>query len=352
MTKEGKKQTEESKSKTSGESISQVIDVAVKSSATVLGTVYVCGFLTLNSHLYEHGVVNLGIARAEYLAAGASFALFIVIYALLGGRGIVFLKHSSDRERDLLRKSSAPPISAVLARIHSFINLFFLHCISAAIFSVVAFRPPEMSRFSIVLFVAFLISYSLREIFKFDDRWPFAHLIIDSILKLLMVIAFFVMVSSFMPIRILITFILFSVYIKVILDGFERYGITTDSLVYSGVFSVVFFLLAAISFGAVVYGDVSRKLGGGESISVEIGVDRRSVGFMQNQIKEVLHADVIFSTSNDVYVNVEGETIALPRRSVLWIRFPNSEADSVLQQFGTDPMSDENFSPLPTPPVE
>ena len=352
MSEEGKKQTEETESKISGENISRIIDLAVKSSAALLGTVYVCGFFTLNSHLYEHSVVNLGIARADYLTAGASFALFIVTYALLGGRGIVLRKQWLDKERDRLKKRCAPQISALLARIHSFIQLAFLHCLSAAFFSDVAFRPSEISGVSGVLLAAFLISYSLRDISNYAVKRPFAHLIIDSILKLLTIIAFFLLVSSFKPITILITFITFSAYIKLVLDGFERYGITTDRLVYSVAYSGLFFLLAAISFGAVVYGDVSRKLGGGESLSVEIALDRRSVGFMENQIKEVLHGNVVFSTSTEIYVNVEDETIALPRRSVLWMRFPSPEDDSPLLQIGTDPTADEGSSPLPTPPVE
>ncbi len=48
-------------------------------SAIFLGTVYLCGFLTLNSHLFKYGVVELGKASTEYLVAGAIFVLYLVL---------------------------------------------------------------------------------------------------------------------------------------------------------------------------------------------------------------------------------------------------------------------------------
>ena len=91
-------------------------------SAIFLGTIYLCGFLTLNSHLYEYGVVELGIANTEYLVAGAIFALYLVVYGLFAGRGIVMSQRWLGQQIDHLRESGAPAISPLVAFIHLFIE--------------------------------------------------------------------------------------------------------------------------------------------------------------------------------------------------------------------------------------
>jgi hypothetical protein len=83
-------------------------------SAIFLGTIYLCGFLTLNSHLYKYGVVELGIASTEYLVAGAIFVIYLVVYGLFAGRGMVMSQRWLEEKIEHLKESGAPAVSPLV----------------------------------------------------------------------------------------------------------------------------------------------------------------------------------------------------------------------------------------------
>jgi len=190
-----------------------------KLSAVFLGIIYLCGFLTLNSHLYKYGVVELGIASTEYLVAGAIFVLYLAVYGLFAGRSIVLSKHWLGQHIDHLSKINAPAASPLIAFVHMFIEVAFFHCLSAALFSTFAFGQIESIGFYVVLSLVFVISYGM-DTSNWDIRHPFAHLIIDGLLKLIAVFSFFYLSSGMNIYIVFIAFFGYSMYINLVLDSF------------------------------------------------------------------------------------------------------------------------------------
>lgn len=142
---------------------------------------------------------------------------------------------------------------------------------------------------------------------------------------------YFLLSPSLISILILISFGFFSGYINFVLDKFERHDITTDSLSFLSVYSVIFFLSTAISFGALVYGDVRRELGGGKNISVEIGLDKSIYDSMKEIEKEKLSGKLLFSSDTAVYLNTGDKTLVLPWRNVLWLKSSELKDDDSRQ---------------------
>jgi hypothetical protein len=307
-------------------------------SAIFLGTIYLCGFLTLNSHLYKYGVVELGIASTEYLVAGAIFVLYLVVYGLFAGRGIVMAQRSLGQTINHLRESGAPAVSPRVAFIHLLIEMAFHHCLSAALFSVFAFGQVESAGFYAVLSISFIISYTM-DISNWDIRHPFSHLIIDAVLKLIAVFSFFYLSSGTSIYIVFAAFFGYSFYINLVLDSFQRYKLTRERIGFHLVYTAVFFLLAAISFGSGVYGNISKKLGGGKPIEMTIGLRPNSIGGFPDELKLPIVGDVVYSSTDNVYIKIEETTLIIPRSSVQWMRFQESDHSGFLdliQKFRKD----------------
>lgn len=324
-------------------SIQGIIETGGKASALFLGLIYICGFLTLNSHFYKYGIVDIGIASSDYLVAGSIFILYVVTYGLFGGRAIVLMKTWMGQHIDRLVESGSPRIAPLIAFIHSYVELAFFHCLSAAIFSTYAFGQYESFRFYAALSIAFLISYTM-DITNFDIKRPFANIIIDLVIKVVAILSFFALSSSFKPILIFISFMLFSFYINMVLDQFERYRVNRDRVIFTIIYSAIFFLGSAVSFGAIVYGDVSKKIGGGKSIPMEIGINREYLGSLAKEYENSILGDVVYTSSENIYLKVKNETIVLPRASVQWMRFQAPEEKNIMEKLGIVPEKEINGS--------
>lgn len=309
------------------------IDSWAKLSVLLVGVIYICGFLTLNSHFYKYGVVELGIASSEYLVAGSIFTLYIVIYGLCGGRAAVLSEKWMNQRIDHLEENNAPPIAHVIVSLHSLVEIAFLHCASAAVFSMFAFEQHEGIRFYVVLLFTGLISHIL-DITSFDIKYPFADTIIDLILKSFTVYSFFNLSSSVNMFLVLFVFFMYSTYIKLVISGFKRYKITKGGVVWASIIGVMFFLSSAIGFGTVTYGNVSKKLGGGKVVEMEIGLKQDSLGSLTDDFKSPLVVDVIYSSSKNTYIKVDDKIIVLPRSSIQWMRFDVPKEKGLLDSLG------------------
>ncbi len=306
-------------------SIQDIFEIATKISVLFAGLIYVCGFLALNAHFYQYGIVDFGLASSDYLVVGSLFILYIAVYGVSGGRSIVLGKTWMLQQIDLLNSVKPRSINSFVAFIHSFLDVIFLHCLSAAFFSVYAFGQYESFMFYLVLITAFLIKYPLEAFGNLDLKYPLFFLIFDITIKVVAIWAFFNFSVSTEMIHVFITFAGFSVYINFVLDSFERYKINRDRILYTVILSTIFFLASAVHFGAVVYGDISKKIGGGQSIPVEISVSEniiKSLGIEQNK---TLHGDFIYSSKDNIYIQFGSGTHVLPRQSVHWLKFKEHE---------------------------
>ncbi len=301
-----------------------------KVSAVFLGVIYLCGFLTLNSHLYKYGVVDLGIASTEYLVAGAVFVLYLTVYGILAGRSIILSKRWLGQHIDHLKERNAPAVSPLIAFIHMFIELAFFHCLSAALFSTFAFGQIESLGFYAVLSFVFILSYSL-DTSNWDVRHPFAHLIVDGILKLIAVFSFFYLSSGINIYIVFMAFLGYSIYINLVLDSFERYKLTKDRIVFNLGYTAIFILLSAVTFGSYVYGNISKKIGGGKPL--EMTIDLHEDSFMRHpcSINLPIVGEVVYSTQDNVYIQIENDTLIIPRSSVKWMSFHENDERGVFE---------------------
>ena len=254
-------------------SVTSILDAAAKGVGLLVGLIYLCGFLTMNSYLYKYGVVGLGIGNSDYLVAGSIFALYMTIYALFGGRAIVLGKNWMADQAKLLSKVWNPTAGPRVAFAYSLIQFAFFHCLSAAFFTSIAIDGFESYWFYAVVGLAFLIIYPL-DVSNFDIRHPYAFTNIDAALKLAAIAVFFILPPAEHRRYAFFVFVAFSTYIDIVLDYFERHRVDKDQIIFTIVNSTIFFLTAAVSFGALFYGDISRKIGGGRPIEMEIGIDQ------------------------------------------------------------------------------
>lgn len=310
-------------------SIQNIFEIGTKAFAFFVGLIYVCGFLALNAHFYQYGVVDIGLANPDYLVVGSLFILYLATYSVFGGRSIVLVKSWLQQQIDLLNDTKPRSINSFVAFIHSLLDVTFLHCLSAAFFSIFAFGQYESFMFYFVLSIAFLIKYPLEAFWNVDLKYPFFFLMMDIAIKAIAIWAFFYFSTSTELIQVFIAFAGFSVYINFVLDGFERYKINRDRILFSIIYSAIFFLGAAVHFGAVAYGDISKKIGGGQSIPVEISAPDhiiKSLGIEQN---ETLHGDSIYISKENIYLQFESGTYVLPRESLYWLKFKEQEDKNV-----------------------
>jgi len=297
-----------------------------KVSAVFFGIIYLCGFLTLNSHLYKYGVVELGIASTEYLVAGAVFILYLTVYGIFAGRSIILSKHWLGQHIDHLKEINAPAVSPLIAFVHMFIELTFFHCLSAALFSTFAFGQIESVGFYAVLSLVFIVSYGL-DTSNLDVRHPLAHLIIDGILKLIAVFSFFYLSSGSNIYIVFAAFFGYSMYINLVLDSFERYMVTKDRIVFNLGYTAIFILLSAVTFGSFVYGKVSKKIGGGKPLEMTIGLNENSLERHPSKIESPIVGEVVYSTQDNVYLQIEKDTLIIPRSSVKWMSFHENRGE-------------------------
>lgn len=297
-----------------------------KVSAVFFGVLYLCGFLTLNSHLYKYGVVELGIASTEYLVAGAVFILYLTVYGIFAGRSIILSKYWLRQHIDHLKEKNAPAISPLIAFVHMFLELIFFHCLSAALFSTFAFGQIESAGFYAVLSLVFIVSYGL-DTSNWDVRHPFAHLIIDGILKLIAIFSFFYLSSGGNIYIVFAAYFGYSMYINLVLDSFERYRVNKDRIVFNLGYTAIFILLSAVIFGSSVYGKVSKKIGGGKPLEMTIGLNENSLKNHPGKIESPIVGEVVYSTQDNVYIQIEKDTLIIPRSSIKWMSFHQSDSD-------------------------
>jgi hypothetical protein len=106
---------------------------------------------------------------------------------------------------------------------------------------------------------------------------------------------------------------------------------TKERLAFNLVYTAIFFLLAAISFGSGVYGNISKKIGGGKPIEMTIGMQPNSLSDYPEELKSPIVGDVVYSSTDNVYINIQDNTLIIPRSSVQWMKFQESGDGGILE---------------------
>lgn len=309
--------------------IKEKIDILIKLFALLISTIYVCGFIVFNTHLNIYGIYDFNITNSNYLVSGAIFFLFIVTYGLFGGRSIVLMKKWMSSHINTLKKVGHTSSGPIIGFIYSFIELTFFHCISSAIFYGYAIDGNSLSFYVPIFSLTFIIVYII-DITDINQKYPMSITIIEAILKIIVIYSFFMTQNNSDLMVIFGIFFCFSMYINLVLDNFERNrNSSIDNLLFTLIYSIVFFFGSAIIFGMLVYGNISKNIGGGKSPIVEITLNNQD-----NQFKETYFSgQVIYKSTENIYIKTKKEILSLSSSEVKLIKYPSPRKDTISNTF-------------------
>jgi hypothetical protein len=282
--------------------------------ALVVGVLYAAGFFVLNAYLAKFGIFDIDFINPRYFIAGASFVIFLVCFFVFAGRAIVHASKWVQQEIEKLTKDRPSNFWSIIAGVHGFANVILACCLSAATFTSLAVDYAESIVFYAALGAGFIIGYPL-DFTNLDVKYPRTSGIVMLTMKSFAVYTFFAY-GGIGP-----TLIVFSIYfgimlfINQVIDIFVRYRTTTDQIAFTGIYAVIFLLGAAITYGTLVFNQVSPKLGGArpQSISVVLSEEtRRSLPIpVERHENKVLEGVLIHQTPSYTYISSSGHTIRL-----------------------------------------
>ncbi len=311
------------------EYILELIDVGIKSTAAILGVIYVCGFFTLSAHLNQYGIVGPGLVSMYYLTAGAPFVLFVLVYVLIGGRALLYAGPAFRvYENGLRKKGSSSRWSTVAAGLFLGANVLYAHCVAVAVFLQLTLFLPDTSWFGMV--VAFpLAATALMDATQTRERR--LGIVVEGVAKA-MGSGFFFFAEAPVPeaFEALLVVGLLSAYVGMVGAGYRRWHLVdVDKLVYDVGFGLVFFFSAALMFGAMLYGDVDRRWGGGQSALVQIDLAQDISGIVDGVSEGPICGHLLLSSSPELYLKIAGDTVMVPRAAIRWMRFVTSDSSNV-----------------------
>ncbi len=324
-TSEQPQQKAESTSDASGSSVAAALLVIQKLGpsfyAAAVGALYVCGFIVLNSHLVRFGVADVEFVDARYFLAGASFLFFLVCFYIFGGRAVLFTPKWLAEDLKQTNKAGPKPFWSFVVFLDSMVTGTFFCCLSAALFTSLSISISESAIFYATIAGAFFLLYTV-DITNFDLKFPRVAKTITIFTKVISIIAFFSGAASDGPmLTVFLIYIAFFFFINLVLDTLTRYRITVDRVSVTAINVMVFILSGSIAFGALLYGQVSSKLGGALPASVSVGLtdDARSAlpaSFAETNSR-VLDGKLIHQTESYTYVVSSGQTIRFRTHDVV-----------------------------------
>jgi len=284
-----------------------------------LAIAYVIGFLVVNAHLAKFGISDIEFVSARYLLAAANFAFFLVCLYLFAGRAVFLGPKWLSEDLKHIPASGGSRKWPLIVFVHSLVALVFFCCFSAATFTTVALWQAETTLFYAVLGGTFIIVYTL-DVTNLDIRFPRSTLLVQLCVKLAAICAFFITPKWENLTTVFFSFLGIALHINFVLDHLKRYKLTVDRATFTVIYSLLFLLVAALWFGALLYGRVSPKLGGARPVQVSVGLvesTRNLVpGLLAPGDKPFVEGLLIYQTSGHVYLQVKDMTVRLREADV------------------------------------
>jgi hypothetical protein len=277
------------------------------------GSLYVAGFLVLNSHLARFGFMDIEFVNSRYFLSGASFVFYLACFYLFAGRAVLFTPTWLKEDLAHLNRAGARPIWSVVVFAHANLNAFFFACLSAALFTNFAVSSAQTTTFYMALGGAFFVSYTL-DITNLDIRFPRASEAANILVKSIAVAVFFLATSvESILLSVLIGYGGIFLFINLAIDAFVRRGVTKDRISFTALYSLVVVFGSAAAYGNYIYGDVSSKFGGAKSRTVYIGL-KDDLGMKLPEAITLtaggaLLGRLVHQTEKHTYVSSAGHTI-------------------------------------------
>ena len=295
------------------------------------------GFLVLNAHLGKRGIFDFDLASSRYLIASVPFVVFLVCWYIFAGREIIFGKNWLSKEIALATRCGLGPIWKYLIFIKFFARLVFFTCLSAAFFSHAILGNKETEWVFRYLIILFLIACPW-DFLNFDLRFPRTNQVFELTTKTLGIFVFFTTINfGTSTMLVFLHFAGISLYVNFVLDSLERFKITADLLTYDMIYTAVLMLLLSTIFGVSHYGRIISVFGGGQLQRVEIMIDdqtvRNGLKDMGFEVTSSLKAELVHENHQEFIVDVEGQTIRLPRKIVAGIKMLPVEDSHWLRRY-------------------
>jgi hypothetical protein len=278
-------------------------------------SLYVAGFLVLNSNLARYGFMDVEFVDGRYFLAGASFVFYLACFYLFLGRAVLFTPTWLKEDVNHLNRNGPRPIWSAVVFVHANLTAAFFACLSAALFTNLAVASSETAYFYIALAGAFFVSYTL-DITNLDLRFPRLSEALNIALKSIAVVVFFNSVSIRSTLlTVLLGYGAIFVFINLAIDAFVRRGVTKDRVTFTGIYTLVVLCGAAMSYGTFIYGEVSSKLGGARPRTVYLALkDDPAAGLplaLAQPASSPLSGRLVHQTDKFAYLSVSGYTVRL-----------------------------------------
>lgn len=321
--------------------------------ALLAASIYVFGFLVLNAHLAKHGIVDYDFVDARYILSGASFVFFLVCFYLFAGRTVLNTPRWLEEDMRHYKKLGLNPGWAFVVFVHSLVNMGFQCCLSAALFTLTAFGDIETAFFYMALAGAFFILYTL-DITNLDIRFPRIHLLVSLAVRLGASIAFFANPESGILLAVFLMYVMLVMFINLVLDSLTRHVATRDRISYSAVYSVLILLSTAIAFGALLFGNVSTKIGGARSQSVAATLAKNATEVLPPELMSnpayTVAGKLIHQTDRFAYIEVSEKTIRLRSSDIVALAVTPEKQRSFWTEFLQRPAPAEKLTTSSTKP--
>jgi hypothetical protein len=285
-----------------------------------VGSLYVAGFLVLNSNLARYGFMDVEFVDGRYFLAGASFIFFLACFYLFAGRAVLLTPTWLKEDLSHLNKDGPRPIWSAVVFAHANLNALFFACLSAALFTNLAIGSTETSTFYIALAGAFFVSYTL-DITNLDIRYPKTSEALNILVKSIAVTVFFMSVSLHSTLlAVLVGYGAMFVFINLAIDAFVRRGVTKDRITFTALYAVVVLLGSAMSYGNFIYGEVSSKLGGAKPRTVFLGLkedpSQKVPTALAVAASGTLSGRLVHQTDKHAFLSINGYTVRVRNEDI------------------------------------
>jgi hypothetical protein len=280
--------------------------------AVAVALFYISGFLVLNAHLSKFGLSDTEFISGRYLLAAANFAFFLICFYLFAGRAIVFVQVWISQDLKSVNREKPSAFWSLVVVAHSLVSNTFFCCLSAAMYTGVALWQIETQYFYAALGGAFFISYTM-DVTNLDIRFHRINEIIQMVVKLAAVYAFFVTPNNWNLIGVFAFYLGIMAYINIVMDTFQRRGVHPDRVAFSVVHSVIVLLSTALGFGATFFGSVSSKIGGGRQPEVAITLSDTAKASLPRYIAknadDSFNGKLVHQTEKYTFISVSDHTL-------------------------------------------
>ncbi|MDN5942338.1 MAG: hypothetical protein L0H94_10680 [Nitrospira sp.] len=312
--------------------------------AIIIAMFYLSGFLVQNAHLSQFGLSDFEFVSGRYLLAAANFAFFLVCFYLFAGRAVLYTPRWLSEDIQQVNRVRQSRFWSVVVFVHSFSRFIFFCCLSAALYTTTALGQIETAWFYAVLSGAFFITYTL-DISNFDVRFLRANEIVQIIVEVLAIYAFFAGPKIINMVGVFGLYLVIALYINFVFDSFKRRKITLDRIGFTAIYSAVFVLVIALSFGATYFGQVSSKIGGGRPLEIVFSLAQNTRSLLPDSFiaegKPSLSGRLLYQTDKYLYVSIADQTIRFRADDISLMVLKPEPSESFLKVF-------EAFKPNPT----